>query len=111
MKIEDWYGLGLQLGLPVAGGLRDIAANHRGDIATCRREMFRLWLPTANYYQLKRALHAMNEDFLAESLVGFFDSTGEPLAEGMGLGLCCSGVTSGGLESSFISSSGSFVCL
>ena len=54
-----WYELGVKL-LPNINRLEVIKANHKGDVNTCCREMFRTWLdmkPDASWGQLVTALN------------------------------------------------------
>ena len=62
LQVAEWYDLGLQLGVNDAE-LDIIQKNHPGDIKSCRRDMFRTWLKTANpsYLQLKKALNVIGE--------------------------------------------------
>ena len=70
IKVTEWYELGLQLGVEDAE-LEVIEKNNRGDLKTCRRNMFRAWLritPSPSYQQLVEALVAVGEDKEADLL-------------------------------------------
>ena len=55
-----WYDLGVELLPNNINSLEEIEVNHRNDVKTCCREMFRTWLnmkPDASWGQLVKALN------------------------------------------------------
>ena len=70
VRAVEWYDLGLQLGVENAE-MKVIQKNNPGDLTTCRREMFEVWLritPNPSYQQLVEALLAVRETNEAECL-------------------------------------------
>ena len=70
MYIEDWYGLGLVLGIS-EHELDIIRHDYRDKHRDCRREMFKLWLRTdadASYKKLASALYAVGDGWSADRL-------------------------------------------
>ena len=66
----NWYDVGLQLELE-DDDLETIAKNHPQDDATCRREMYKLWLkrkPDASYQDLVDALTKVGVHTVASSI-------------------------------------------
>ena len=71
MYIEDWYGLGLVLGIS-EHELDIIRHDHRDKYRDCEREMFKLWLHTdadASYKKLFSALFAVGDHLNAHTLI------------------------------------------
>ena len=69
IKVVDWQGVGLQLGIEDYE-LRTIKLNYQRH-ADQKREMFRVWLrscPNANYHDLIKALEAVGERNVAEQI-------------------------------------------
>ena len=68
---QEWFDLGIQLGVTDAS-LRNIEANHKGDVQRCKTEMLRVWLqsdPTNSWKELATALERMGKKVLAQSLL------------------------------------------
>ena len=71
MYIEDWYELGLVLGIS-EHDLDIIRHDYRDEYQDCRREMFKRWLQTdsdASYKQLVSALHAVGDCWNTAKLI------------------------------------------
>ena len=68
---EDWYPLGVQLGLRPAT-LREIQRNYSLDTERCRREMLDMWLhnaPQVSWKILAQGVQALNKyESLAQKL-------------------------------------------
>lgn len=69
IKITNWYDLGLQLDIE-DDSLAVIRQNNPQDTASCKREMFRIWLKMAEpcYLKLADALVAIGEENQASQL-------------------------------------------
>ena len=70
LHVNEWYNLGLQLDIG-DGELETIKKNNPGDIAGCRRDMFRKWLrnnTSPSYTQLVEALVTIGEYGKADHL-------------------------------------------
>ena len=68
---SEWFNLGVQLGVKDAT-LRDIEANHKGDVQRCKTEMLRVWLqsgPTNPWKRLATILENMGRKVLAQSIL------------------------------------------
>ena len=68
---QEWFNLGIQLGVMDAT-LRDIDANHKGDVHRCKTEMLRVWLqsgPSNPWKELATTLEDMGKKVLAQSLL------------------------------------------
>ena len=69
--MEDWYSLGVALGVRVRK-LREIqASNSRSGIQRCKIDMFQSWLdstPTASWEDVIRALEQLDHNSLAARL-------------------------------------------
>ena len=70
LKIEDWYGVGLELDIE-SNCLNEIKRNHPQDVKGQKIAMFDKWLiqdTSATYGKLARALLAVGEAPCAEKL-------------------------------------------
>ena len=70
IKVNEWYELGLQLGVEDAK-LEEIERKNPGNLNACRRNMFRAWLritPNPSYQQLVEALETVGEERQADLL-------------------------------------------
>ena len=68
---SEWFNLGTQLGVKDFT-LRDIEANHRGDVQRCKREMLRIWLqsgPKNPWKTLAAALESIGRKVLAQRIL------------------------------------------
>ena len=78
MYIEDWYGLGLVLGIS-EHELDIVRHDYQDKHQECEREMFKLWLRTdadASYKKLASALYAVGHSWWADRLS---EEHGKPL--------------------------------
>ena len=68
---SEWFNLGIQLGVKDAT-LRDIEANHKGDVQRCKTEMLSVWLqsgPTNPRKKLAATLENMGKKMLAQRIL------------------------------------------
>ena len=68
---SEWFSLGIQLNIKDST-LRDIAADHRGDVQRCKTEMLRAWLhsgPRNPWKKLATALKFMGNKVLARQIL------------------------------------------
>ena len=67
---SEWFNLGIKLGVKDST-LRDIEANHSGNVWRCKREMLRAWLqsgPTNPWMQLATILECMGNKVLTQKI-------------------------------------------
>ena len=70
IHIDDWYSLGLKLGLS-DNSLKTIQRNNTGDLNACKREMLSQWLrqdTQATYQKLVYALQECDEHVAATKM-------------------------------------------
>ena len=68
VRTNSWYALGLQLGLN-NGELDALELQYRGDIATCRRKMFSLWLQTKPKPSRQQLIVVLKTEAVAEMYI------------------------------------------